>query len=96
MTMHPHGVFYDTNSEGVAVQTASGETHVYTWYCPDRAGPGPADGPSKLWLYHRCVSCGVLVCRHAVIGGLFPSNLLVAHPHPTHPHPFVSLPALPG
>ena len=26
--------------------------HKYTWTVPERAGPGPDDGSSLLWLYH--------------------------------------------
>jgi manganese oxidase len=66
-SMHPHGVFYTKESEGsvyddgsTAAQTANsvvppGETHTYTWEVPERAGPGPADGSSIVWLYHSHV-----------------------------------------
>jgi hephaestin len=60
--MHPHGVFYDKASEGApyADGTAqkdddavpTGGTHTYTWKVPERAGPGPADGSSVMWMYH--------------------------------------------
>ena len=63
-SMHPHGVFYDKDSEGApyadgtrgpdkrddAVPT--GGRHVYTWQVPGRAGPGPHDGSSVMWMYH--------------------------------------------
>ncbi len=26
--------------------------HTYTWLVPDRAGPGPGDGSSLMWMYH--------------------------------------------
>ena len=58
LSMHPHGVFYDSSSEGVAPGIAFGNTHEYNWFVPERAGPGPADPSTKLWLYHRCVSVG--------------------------------------
>lgn len=63
-SMHPHGVFYDKDSEGAeyadgtsardkaddAVPT--GGEHTYTWLVPERAGPGPEDGSSVMWMYH--------------------------------------------
>jgi len=63
-SVHPHGVFYQKNSEGApyadgtsgadkaddAVPT--GATHTYDWKVPERAGPGPMDSSSVLWMYH--------------------------------------------
>ncbi len=61
-TMHPHGVFYDKESEGAGYDDGSkfpdkmgvppGKTHVYVWPVPERAGPGPNDPSSIVWLYH--------------------------------------------
>jgi FtsP/CotA-like multicopper oxidase with cupredoxin domain len=62
--MHPHGVFYDKSSEGApypdgthgtakrddAVPTGGRQT--YRWEVPERAGPGPEDGSSVMWMYH--------------------------------------------
>ncbi|MBZ5596954.1 MAG: multicopper oxidase domain-containing protein [Acidobacteriia bacterium] len=67
-SMHPHGVFYNKDSEGSVYDDGSsaadkansivppGETHTYTWQVPERAGPGPADGSSVIWLYHSHVN----------------------------------------
>jgi manganese oxidase len=67
-SMHPHGVFYEKASEGSVYDDGSsaqdkanntvapGETHTYTWQVPERAGPGPADGSSIVWLYHSHVN----------------------------------------
>ena len=63
-SVHPHGVFYAKNSEGApyndgthgankaddAVPTSG--THTYVWDVPPRAGPGPDDGSSVMWMYH--------------------------------------------
>jgi FtsP/CotA-like multicopper oxidase with cupredoxin domain len=63
-SVHPHGVFYAKNSEGApyndgtsgsdkaddAVPTNG--TVTYTWQVPDRAGPGPMEGSSVMWMYH--------------------------------------------
>jgi hephaestin len=63
-SVHPHGVFYDKGSEGAPDNdgtsgastsddaVATGRHHTYTWLVPDRAGPGPADGSSVMWMYH--------------------------------------------
>jgi FtsP/CotA-like multicopper oxidase with cupredoxin domain len=67
-SMHPHGVLYQKNGEGApyadgapaadhggdAVQ--SGVTYTYTWEVPERAGPGPGDPSSVLWMYHSHVN----------------------------------------
>lgn len=67
-SMHPHGVFYEKASEGTAYNDGSspadkvgggvppGQTHTYTWEVPERAGPGPRDPDSIVWLYHSHVS----------------------------------------
>ena len=63
-SMHPHGLLYDKSSEGAAYndgllanqkkgdKVAPGQTYTYTWYVPERAGPGTMDGSSILWVYH--------------------------------------------
>jgi manganese oxidase len=66
-SMHPHGLFYDKQSEGAYYGEGSGllpdakmkgnavqkgETFTYTWTVPERAGPGPGDPSSILWMYH--------------------------------------------
>jgi FtsP/CotA-like multicopper oxidase with cupredoxin domain len=63
-SMHPHGVFYNKDSEGSSYDdgtsgadkeddnVAPGHTHVYIWQVPERAGPGPNDPSSIVWLYH--------------------------------------------
>jgi FtsP/CotA-like multicopper oxidase with cupredoxin domain len=66
-SMHPHGVFYDKDSEGApyndgvpmaekpGAAVPPGKTHVYTWPVPERAGPGPNDPSSLGWQYHSHV-----------------------------------------
>lgn len=63
-SMHPHGVLYEKDSEGVDYNdgttgaqkgdgaVAPGAAHTYVWQIPERAGPGPRDPSSVLWLYH--------------------------------------------
>ena len=63
-SVHPHGVFYHKDSEGAPYadgtsgadkarrRGAAGGDHTYTWQVPERAGPGPMDGSSVMWMYH--------------------------------------------
>jgi FtsP/CotA-like multicopper oxidase with cupredoxin domain len=66
-SVHPHGVLYDKASEGVPYNDGTsgsdkaddgvppGGTHTYVWPVPERAGPGPMDGSSVMWMYHSHV-----------------------------------------
>jgi FtsP/CotA-like multicopper oxidase with cupredoxin domain len=66
-SMHPHGVFYKKSSEGSAYadgvpasakggdSVPPGGTFTYLWFAPERAGPGPKDPSSIVWLYHSHV-----------------------------------------
>lgn len=61
-SMHPHGVFYAKDSEGAGYDDGAstadkngvppGTIHLYNWDVPERAGPGPNDPSSIVWLYH--------------------------------------------
>ncbi len=77
-SMHPHGVFYEKASEGsmyadgvpdakkMGAMVIPGSTFTYEWGVPERAGPGPDDPSSIVWLYHshanemRDVSTGLI------------------------------------
>ena len=64
VSMHPHGVIYDKDSEGapyadgasgrdnVGNAVPTGGAHVYVWPVPERAGPAHGDQSSILWMYH--------------------------------------------
>ncbi len=66
-SLHPHGVFYEKSSEGVPYDDGTpardkrddavppGGTYTYVWPVPARAGPGPMDGSSVMWMYHSHV-----------------------------------------
>jgi len=66
-SMHPHGVFYAKDSEGAPYDDGTsgadkaddtvprGGTHTYVWQVPERAGPGPRDESSVMWMYHSHV-----------------------------------------
>jgi FtsP/CotA-like multicopper oxidase with cupredoxin domain len=63
-SIHMHGLKYDKASEGApyedgtdATQKADdavppGQVHTYDYTVPDRAGPGPMDPSSVMWMYH--------------------------------------------
>jgi hypothetical protein len=63
-SVHPHGVFYAKSSEGAPYADSTGGSakkddavrpggqHTYVWKVPERAGPGPGDGSSVMWMYH--------------------------------------------
>ncbi len=67
-SVHPHGVFYDKDSEGAPYvdrtsaadkaddSVPTGETHTYVWLVPERAGPSGGDVSSVLWMYHSHTS----------------------------------------
>ena len=67
-SVHPHGVFYEKSSEGVPYNDGTtandkrddavppGSTYTYVWEVPARAGPGPMDGSSVMWMYHSHVN----------------------------------------
>ena len=66
-SIHPHGVLYEKSSEGAPYNDGTsgagkkddavppGGTYTYTWEVPQRAGPGPDDGGSVMWMYHSHV-----------------------------------------
>jgi FtsP/CotA-like multicopper oxidase with cupredoxin domain len=63
-SVHAHGVLYDKRSEGALYNDGTsgedkaddavppGGTHTYIWQVPERAGPGPHDPNSIVWMYH--------------------------------------------
>jgi FtsP/CotA-like multicopper oxidase with cupredoxin domain len=63
-SMHPHGLSYAKDSEGALYNDGSpqaakkddmippGGSYTYYWMVPERAGPGPGDPSSILWMYH--------------------------------------------
>lgn len=67
VSMHPHGVLYDKASEGAPYADGipdsekageavpPGGNFTYVWNVPERAGPGPDDPSSILWMYHSHV-----------------------------------------
>jgi manganese oxidase len=78
-SIHAHGVFYNKDSEGASYDDGTsgndkadddvtpGSTHTYTWEVPERAGPGPSDPSSLVWLYH---SHGNAALESGLIGAI--------------------------
>lgn len=66
-SVHAHGVQYTKANEGAPYADGTpeadraddavppGGTYTYTWTVPERAGPGPADPSSVVWMYHSHV-----------------------------------------
>ncbi|HEX6533760.1 MAG TPA: multicopper oxidase domain-containing protein [Gemmatimonadaceae bacterium] len=66
-SFHAHGVFYGKDAEGAPYDDGTsdehkgddlvqpGGTHTYVFSVPERAGPGPTDLSSVLWMYHSHV-----------------------------------------
>lgn len=64
LSMHPHGVKYDKDSEGAYYQpgpglgsaVGPGAKFTYVWQLDESSGPQPGEASSKCWLYHSHVS----------------------------------------
>ena len=59
-SMHPHGLRYDEDNDGAdhrgaGASIAPGASFTYTWVVDEKAGPGPTDPSSIVWLYHSHV-----------------------------------------
>lgn len=63
-SIHMHGLEYTKSSEGAPYSDGTGaadkrddavaphHTYTYSYTTPERAGPGPMDGSSIMWMYH--------------------------------------------
>jgi FtsP/CotA-like multicopper oxidase with cupredoxin domain len=64
LSMHPHGVRYDKDSEGAYYQpnpgrgaaVGPGAKFTYIWQLDEASGPLPSEPSSKCWLYHSHVT----------------------------------------
>lgn len=64
LSMHPHGVKYDKDSEGSYYEprpgrgaaVAGGAKFTYVWHLDAESGPMPGEPSSKGWLYHSHVN----------------------------------------
>jgi FtsP/CotA-like multicopper oxidase with cupredoxin domain len=88
-SVHSHGVFYNKASEGASYDDGTsgddkadddvlpGKTHVYNWEVRERAGPGPGDPSSLVWLYH---SHGNKALESGLIGAIIVTARGMARP----------------
>jgi len=94
-SVHPHGVLYDKTGEGSPYNDGSsaeeheddvvhqGDTHTYIWEVPERAGPGPSDPSSVLWMYHSHVD-ETMDTNSGLMGGIIVTRANVQlHPDGT-------------
>lgn len=93
-SIHPHGVFYEKNSEGAIYndgtegadkaddRVAPGGTHTYLWTVPERAGPGPNDPSSIAWSYHSHVNA-VKDVNSGLVGAIIVTRRGMARPDGT-------------
>lgn len=64
LSMHPHGVRYDKDSEGAyyrpdpgrGAAVAPGARFTYVWHLDESSGPLPTEPSSRAWLYHSHVA----------------------------------------
>jgi hypothetical protein len=74
LSMHPHGLKYDKDSEGSYYQpkpgrgaaVGSGAKFTYVWQLDEASGPSPGEPSSKAWLYHSHVASDEEVDRGLV------------------------------
>jgi hypothetical protein len=87
LSMHPHGVKYDKQSEGSFYlpnagpgdAVAPGASFTYVWYLDESSGPLPSEPSSKAWLYHSHVKSDEEI--NAGLIGL----IIVTDPHRARP-----------
>ncbi len=87
LSMHPHGVKYDKQSEGSFYlpnagpgdAVAPGGSFTYVWYLDESSGPLPSEPSSKAWLYHSHVK-GDEEINAGLIG-----LIIVTDPHRARP-----------
>lgn len=74
VSMHPHGVRYDKENEGVH-SIESGQSFTYKWFADEQSGPAADDVSSVGWAYHSHVDSPA-----HLNAGLF-GHLVITSPH---------------
>lgn len=90
LSMHPHGVKYDKDSEGSYYQPGPGKgaavgpgaKFTYIWQLDESSGPLPTEPSSKGWLYHSHVT-GDEETNLGLIGTIIVTDKLRARPDGT-------------
>lgn len=78
LSMHPHGLRYDKDSEGASyfpdrgkgAAVAPGARFTYVWHIDEAASPGPNEPSSKAWLYHSHVQSDVEI-NLGLVGAIY-------------------------
>lgn len=90
VSMHPHGVRYDRDSEGAyhfptpgrGAAIGPGATFTYVWHLDEASGPRPDEPSSKGWLYHSHVA-GDTETNLGLMGGIVVTDPKRARPDGT-------------
>jgi hypothetical protein len=90
LSMHPHGVKYDKDSEGAfylpipgpGAAVTPGESFTYVWLLDENSGPLPSEPSSKAWLYHSHVQ-GDQEINDGLIGTIIVTDPARARPDGT-------------
>lgn len=94
VSMHPHGLLYSKASEGAGYNDGTAGTdktgdavppgghYLYTWQVPERAGPGPMDPSSIMWMYHSHVD-EVKDTNSGLVGAIIVTRRGMARPDGT-------------
>jgi hypothetical protein len=90
LSMHPHGVKYDKDSEGAwylpapgrGAAVGPGARFTYVWKLDESSGPLPTEPSSKCWLYHSHVT-GDAESNLGLIGAIIVTDPARARPDGT-------------
>ena len=90
LSMHPHGVKYDKDSEGshdrlrpgLGAAVGPGARFTYVWHLDEQSGPLPSEPSSKCWLYHSHVH-GDAEANLGLIGSIIVTDPQRARPDGT-------------
>jgi len=90
LSMHPHGVKYDKDSEGSYYEprpgrgaaVGAGAKFTYVWQLDEESGPMPGEPSSKGWLYHSHVN-GDEEANFGLVGSIIVTDPQRARPDGT-------------
>lgn len=90
LSMHPHGLRYDKDSEGAYYGPDLGkgswviphDRFTYIWDVDEEAGPAPGEPSSKVWLYHSHVNADAEI-NMGLVGTIIITDRAHARPDAT-------------
>jgi len=88
LSLHPHGVRYDKDSEGAyyfpnpgsGSMVTPSKKFTYVWHVDKDAGPGPGDPSSKVWLYHSHAVMADSEINEGLVGAIIITDRAHARP----------------